>query len=102
MVRFGSIKSNNAVAEKPKKGKVKKEKVKAIEELVENFPKGMRYEARCLKDKEAVIVSEGRLVKINGKLAVRGIHKSCGTTVFSFTSQAKYDAAKKATGKANG
>ncbi len=95
MAKKFTFSGSSAVADKPKNPKVKKEKVKAEEIVVEQFPKGLRYEARCMKDQEAVVVSEGRLVNINGRLAVRGIHKKCGTTVFAFTSQTKYDDAKK-------
>ncbi len=85
--------SNGAVATKPKKNK---EKVKVEPEFIEDIPKGVRLEAHCMKDKESVIVTDGQLVKTsNGRLMIRGIHKSCKTKVNVFISQEKYDAAVK-------
>ncbi len=84
---------STAVADKPK---AKEKDIKSEPEFVENIPKNVRLEARCMKDKESVIVSDGQLVKTsNGRLMIRGIHKSCKTKVSVFISQDKYDTAVK-------
>ncbi len=95
MSRF-TFKGSSAVAEKPKKEKKVKAKVKVEPEFIEKIPKRARLEAHCMKDKESVIVTNGELVKTsNGRLMISGIHKVCGTKVNVFISQSKYDDAVK-------
>ncbi len=98
-VRNKSTKSsNNGTAST--KNKKNKTKVKVEPEFIEDFPKGTRLEARCMKDQEAVIISDGQLVKTsNGRLMVRGVHNACKTNVSVFISQDKYDAAVKVASK---
>lgn len=102
MSRIFTKKSKSSSSTKSTNNKsATKTKVKSEPELVEDIPTGVRLEAHCMKHKESVVVSKGQLVKTsNGRLMVRGIHKSCGTKVNVFISQGKYDDAVKAVKKA--